>query len=80
MTLRRLWIMIDLVLVVACAVAAVPIWQRGIRKTWFAAIGDQPAFESTRYIGPWLGLAALLVAVAGVAAIDLVVRCAVRPR
>ncbi len=78
--MRRLLILLDLVLVVACAVAAVPIWQHGIRTTWFAAIGDQPAFESTRYIGPWLALSALLVAAAGIAAIDLVVRCAVRPR
>lgn len=78
--MRRLVILLDLVLVVACVVAAVPIWQHGIRTTWFAAFGDQPAFESTRYVGPWLGLAALLVAAAGIAAIDLVVRCAVRPR
>ncbi|MEV5651835.1 hypothetical protein AB0L57_26615 [Nocardia sp. NPDC052254] len=77
--MRRLLILLDLVLVVACAVAAVPIWQHGVRTTWFAAIGDQPAFESTRYVGTWLGLAALLVAAAGIAAIDLVVRFAVRP-
>ncbi len=78
--MRRVWILLDLVLVVVCAVAAVPTWKHGIRTTWFAAIGDQPAFESTRYLGPWLALAAVLVAAAGLAAIDLVVRCAVRPR
>jgi hypothetical protein len=77
---RRLWILLDLVLVVVCAVAAVPIWRHGIHRTWFAAVGDQPAFESTHYAGPWLALATVLVAAAGLAAIDLVVRCAVRPR
>ncbi|NKY54198.1 hypothetical protein [Nocardia vermiculata] len=78
--MRRVWIALDLLLVVVCAVAAVPSWRQGVHTTWFAAVGDQPAFESTHYTGPWLALAALLVAAAGLAAIDLVVRCAVQPR
>lgn len=78
--MRRLWILLDLVLVVVCAVAAVPSWRFGVHRTWFAAAGDQPAFESTHYAGPWLALATVLVTAAGLAAIDLVVRCAVRPR
>lgn len=77
--MRRVWIVLDLVLVVVCAVAAVPSWRHGIHTTWFAAVGEQPAFESTHYAGGWLALAVLLVAAAGLAAIDLVVRGAVRP-
>ncbi|KZM70832.1 hypothetical protein [Nocardia terpenica] len=75
---RRLWLGIDAVLAVLCLVAAVRSWHAGIGTTFFAADGDQPAFEATRYIGPWLALAALLVVVAGLALIDLVVRWARR--
>ncbi|MFJ1459641.1 hypothetical protein [Nocardia wallacei] len=74
--MRRVWIVVDLVLLVVCAGAAVPSWRNGIDRTVFAAAGEQPAFEATRYSGPWLGLAALLVAIAGLAVIDLVARCA----
>ncbi len=78
--MRRMWVLLDLVLVVVCAVAAVPTWRHGVQRTWFAAAGEQPAFESTRYVGPWLALAAVLVAAAGLAAIDLVMRCTARAR
>ncbi|WP_460701107.1 hypothetical protein [Nocardia thraciensis] len=72
--MRRLWILADLVLLVVCLGAAVRSWRHGISTTWFAAVGEQPAFEATRYSGPWLGLAAFLVAVAGLAIVDLVAR------
>ncbi|WP_280266432.1 hypothetical protein [Nocardia wallacei] len=72
--MRRLWIVVDLVLLVLCLGAAVQSWRHGIGTTWFAEVGEQPAFEATRYSGPWLGLAAFLVAVAGLAAVDLVAR------
>ncbi|RDI66415.1 hypothetical protein [Nocardia pseudobrasiliensis] len=78
--MRRLWIVVDLVLILLCVGAAVPSWRNGIQTTSFAASGDLPAFEATRYVGPWLGLATLLVAVAGVAVVDLVARCAGRAR
>ncbi|MBF6172874.1 hypothetical protein [Nocardia blacklockiae] len=74
--MRRLWIVVDLVLLVVCLGAAVPSWRSGISTAAFDAVGKQPAFEATRYSGPWLGLAALLVAIAGLAVIDLVARCA----
>ncbi|MGV9679515.1 hypothetical protein ACWDSJ_29915 [Nocardia sp. NPDC003482] len=78
MVMRRVWIVVDLVLIVLCVGAAVPSWRHGVHTTAFAASGDLPAFEATRYSGPWLGLAALLVAAAGLAVVDLVVRCARR--
>ncbi|MCM6774885.1 hypothetical protein NDR87_25925 [Nocardia sp. CDC159] len=78
--MRRLWIVVDLALIVLCVGAAVPSWRNGIRTTTFAASEELPAFEATRYAGPWLALAALLVAVAGVAVVDLVARCAGRSR
>ncbi|MBB5914411.1 hypothetical protein BJY24_003278 [Nocardia transvalensis] len=74
--MRRLWIVVDLVLLVLCVGAAVPSWRHGLTTTSFAASGEQPAFEATRYSGSWIGLSALLFAIAGLAAIDLVARCA----
>jgi len=78
--MRRLWIVLDVVVLLACIGAAVPSWRGGIESIGFGASADQPAFEATRYSGPWLGLAAVLVAVAGLAVIDLVARCADRAR
>ncbi|MFI5780358.1 hypothetical protein [Nocardia sp. NPDC051570] len=78
--MRRLWIVVDVALIVLCLGAAVPSWRNGIHTTAFEASGDLPAFEATRYVGPWLGAAALLVAVAGVALVDLVARWAGRTR
>ncbi len=78
--MRRMWIVLDLVAVVVCLAAAVPSWHAGIESITFAASADQPAFEATHYSGPWLVLAALLVAVAGLAVIDLVARGVDRSR
>ncbi|MEV0033122.1 hypothetical protein [Nocardia sp. NPDC050793] len=63
--------------VVAAVVAlalAVLSWSRGTVTTSFAAMGEMPAFEATRYVAPWLVLSAFLVAVAGLLAIDAVTR------
>lgn len=78
--MRRMWIVLDVVVLLVCIGAAVPSWRGGIESIAFAASADQPAFEATRYSGPWLGLAAVLVTVAGLAVIDLVARCAGRAR
>jgi hypothetical protein len=76
--MRRLWIVVDLVLILVCVGAAVPSWRSGIATASFHSSGDLPAFEATRYSGPWLGLTTVLVAIAGLAVIDLVSRCVVR--
>ncbi len=77
---HRLWLAVDVVVLVLCLAAIVPAWHAGIESVSFAASGDLPAFEATRYSGPWLGLAALLAAVAGLALIDLVARAVERYR
>lgn len=64
----------ELGVVVLGLVAAVLSWQQGIQKTTFAAIGQAPEFVATRYVTPWLLLAAVLVAIAGLCAIDAVGR------
>ncbi|MFC9896704.1 hypothetical protein ACFVMC_23725 [Nocardia sp. NPDC127579] len=71
----------ELVLAVLCAVGAVASWSRGLITTSFAAVGDVPAFDATRYVAPWLLLAALLLMCAGlfgIAAISGFVRSSVR--
>ncbi|MFF3571701.1 hypothetical protein [Nocardia jiangxiensis] len=70
----RLWPVLDVLVLVLCLAGVVPAWHAGIESTSFAASGDLPAFDATRYDGLWLGLAALLVAVAGLALIDLIAR------
>ncbi|MEV0340256.1 hypothetical protein AB0H49_14590 [Nocardia sp. NPDC050713] len=59
---------------VVALVLAVLSWNRGTVATVFAPLGEMPAFEATRYVGPWLMLAAFLVAVAGLLGIDAVTR------
>ncbi|MQY18248.1 hypothetical protein [Nocardia macrotermitis] len=78
--MQRLWPVLDVVVLVACIAGVAPAWHAGIESVPFAASGDLPAFEATRYSGPWLGLAALLVAVAGLALIDLIARSVRRAR
>ncbi|WP_067674706.1 hypothetical protein [Nocardia miyunensis] len=77
--MHRLWPVLDVVVLVCCLAGVVPAWHAGIESIPFAASGDLPAFEATRYDGPWLGLAALLVVAAGLALIDLVARSVDRP-
>ncbi len=74
--MRRLWIVVDLVLLVLCLAAVVPVWRNGTSTVALAAADELPGFTATRYSGPWLGSATVLVAVAGLAVIDLVARCA----
>jgi hypothetical protein len=78
--IQRLWLGIDAALAVLCVVAAVLSWHNGIHHAVFAAAEEQPGFTATRYSGPWLALAVLLVTVAGLAVIDLVVRATGRAR
>jgi hypothetical protein len=60
----------EVVVAVLCVVVAVVSWQNGLATTSLAASGDVPAFTATRYVGPWLVLAAFLVTVAGVVGVD----------
>ncbi|TQM30258.1 hypothetical protein FB390_1877 [Nocardia bhagyanarayanae] len=59
---------------VVALLLAVLSWNRGIVTTAFAPLGEMPAFEATRYVGPWLVLAAFLATVAGLLGIDAVTR------
>ncbi|WP_069160617.1 hypothetical protein [Nocardia altamirensis] len=65
---------VELGLVVLGLVGAVLSWRHGIQTTTFAAAGPTPEFVATRYVAPWLVLAAALVALAGVFAINAVSR------
>ncbi|MFI9510647.1 hypothetical protein [Nocardia sp. NPDC052566] len=67
-------VVVDLVLTALCLLGAVASWRGGLRHTVFSAVGEIPAFEATRYSAPWLLLAAVLVAVGGLLAIDGVAR------
>lgn len=63
----------ELVLAVVLALGAVWAWQRGlVPMTLPNAKPDAPPYELTRYVGPWLGLAALLVLIALLAVLDAV--------
>ncbi|MEV0249190.1 hypothetical protein AB0H76_21500 [Nocardia sp. NPDC050712] len=64
----------ELVLAVLCVLGAVASWSRGLATTSFAAAGDLPGFEATRYVAPWLLLATFLLLVAGLVGIDAVGR------
>ncbi|MBF6163792.1 hypothetical protein IU486_03275 [Streptomyces gardneri] len=73
----RRWIvavLVELDLFVLALLGAVLSARTGVRTTDFAPAGDAPAFTATRYAGPWWLLAAALVAVAGVLAIDAAAR------
>ncbi|MGW0182978.1 hypothetical protein [Nocardia sp. NPDC003345] len=70
---------IDLAAALVALALAVLCWQLGVRDTDFPATGDVPAYTATRYVGPWLFLATVLVAGAGVATIDAAARV-LRPR
>jgi hypothetical protein len=69
---------VDIVLAVLGIGLAALCWNLGMQNTDFPATRDVPAYTATRYVGPWLFLATLLVAGAGSAVIDAVAR-AVRP-
>ncbi|MBF6218682.1 hypothetical protein IU479_11255 [Nocardia abscessus] len=73
----RRWIVavfVELDLIVLALVGAVLGARAGVRTTDFPPLGDAPGFTATRYIAPWWLLAAVLVAVAGVLAIDAAAR------
>ncbi|WP_194816127.1 hypothetical protein [Nocardia sp. XZ_19_385] len=64
----------ELVLAVLCGLGAVASWNRGLVTTSFAAAGEMPGFDATRYVAPWLLLATLLLVFAGLFAVDAVSR------
>ncbi|PXX65007.1 hypothetical protein DFR70_10468 [Nocardia tenerifensis] len=72
----------ELGLAVLAFVAAVLSWRQSIQTTTFAAVGQAPEFVATRYVTPWILLAAVLVGAAGLVAIDAAGRLlrARRPR
>ncbi|WP_433198654.1 hypothetical protein ACQP1G_04530 [Nocardia sp. CA-107356] len=71
---RMLTALVELTLALVCVVFAVVSWRNGLITTTVAPSGDVPGFAATRYSAPWLVLAAFLVVVAGVLAIDAVTR------
>ncbi len=64
----------EVVVAALCVAVAVASWRNGVVTTSFAAAGDVPGFDATRYVAPWLVLAAFLVVVAGVIVIDAAAR------
>jgi hypothetical protein len=67
---REIVVLGEVVVAALCVAAAVLSWRHGLVTTSFPAAGHVPAYDATRYVGPWLVLAAFLVAVAGVVVID----------
>ncbi|UGT39249.1 hypothetical protein LTV02_24590 [Nocardia yamanashiensis] len=72
--MRWLAVLAEVVLVPLLGFAAVWCWRNGIHTGWFKPAGETPGFTATRYSGPWLACAALLVTVAGVIFIDVLSR------
>ncbi|NUS92697.1 MAG: hypothetical protein HOQ36_09835 [Nocardia sp.] len=70
----------DIAAAVLALVLAALCWYLGVQNTDFPATGEVPAYSATRYVGPWLFLAMLLVAGAGAAVIDGVARIVRAPR
>ncbi|MEU4340351.1 hypothetical protein AB0H00_03610 [Nocardia sp. NPDC023852] len=73
----RRWIIaviVEVGLIVLALMWAVLSWCNGIRTTDFGPSGDAPGFTATRYAAPSLLLAAVLLAVAGVLAVDATAR------
>ncbi|MEU7630596.1 hypothetical protein AB0C34_11485 [Nocardia sp. NPDC049220] len=73
----RRWIIaviVELGVIMLALVGAGLSWRRGIHVTDFAPLGDSPGFAAIRYLAPWLLLAAVLVTVAGVFAVDATAR------
>ncbi|WP_067468837.1 hypothetical protein [Nocardia amamiensis] len=73
----RRWIiavLVELDLILLALVAAGLSWRNSVRTLDFAPLGDAPGFTAIRYAAPWQLLAAVLLAVAGVLAIDAAAR------
>ncbi|MEU7766023.1 hypothetical protein AB0B25_12950 [Nocardia sp. NPDC049190] len=73
----RRWIIaviVELGVIVLALAGAGLSWRSGIHVTDFAPFGDSPGFAAIRYLAPWLLLAAVLVTVAGVFAVDATAR------
>ncbi|MGV9410231.1 hypothetical protein ACWDOP_09980 [Nocardia sp. NPDC003693] len=72
--MRWLAVLAEFVVAPVLAVLAIWCWRNGIHTGWFQPVGESPGFEATRYSGPWLALAAVVMTVAGLVFIDLVAR------
>ncbi|WP_054815963.1 hypothetical protein [Nocardia arizonensis] len=66
----------ETVIAALCLVGAATSWDNGTVPTAFAANGELPAFEATRYVAPWLVLSVFLVTVAGLLLVDALARAA----
>ncbi|MFD0000361.1 hypothetical protein [Nocardia sp. NPDC127526] len=78
--MRWLAVLAEFVLAALLAGAAVWCWRNGVHSGWFAPVGESPGFTATRYSGPWLAGAAILVTAAGLVFIDLIARALHRDR
>ncbi|WP_454198572.1 hypothetical protein [Nocardia sp. Marseille-Q1738] len=67
-------VFVELDLILLALVAAALSWRNSVRTVDFAPSDDVPGFTAIRYAAPWQLLAAVLVAVAGVLAIDAAAR------
>ncbi|MET9025282.1 hypothetical protein ABZW96_06605 [Nocardia sp. NPDC004168] len=69
-------VLVEVDLFVLALIGAALSARAGMRTTDFPPSGDAPGFTAIRYAAPWWLLATLLVAVAGVLAIDAAARLA----
>ena len=70
---------IEVVAALAFVVVAAWCWRTAVQPTQFAAVGaDAPPFESAQYSGPWVVGATVALAVAGLLAIDVILRLRAR--
>ncbi|MFR9753776.1 hypothetical protein ACL02S_22445 [Nocardia sp. 004] len=67
-------VFVELDLIALALVGAVLCWRNSVHTTTFRPSGDVPGFTATRYAAPWQLLAAVLVAAAGLLAIDTTAR------
>ncbi|MET9491776.1 hypothetical protein [Nocardia sp. NPDC006630] len=72
--MRWLAVLVEFVLTPVLVITAVWFWHKGIHTGWFAASGDAPGYTASRYSGPWLAGAAVVMTAAGLVLLDLVAR------
>ncbi|WP_405134510.1 hypothetical protein [Nocardia sp. NBC_01388] len=72
--MRWLAVLVEFVLTPVLVITAVWCWHKGIHTGWFAASGDAPGYTASRYSGPWLAGAAVVMTAAGLLLLDLIAR------
>lgn len=77
---RSLVVSVDFAVAVLAVGLAALCWTLGVQTTDLPATGDYPAYTATRYVAPWLFLAMLLIAGAGLAVVDAAARLLRRRR